>query len=173
MKQKKEFENRLKLLMKECVCNLQDLSIKVSKNIEGIYINTRAKKRLGCCKMTRSGLKSKYSIEVSYVLIEEDDEFLKDIIYHELLHTVAGCMNHGKKWKKAAALVNNELGTNIKSRTDYFKHECDTEKLNYKYGIKCIKCGSMTYRLRSCNLTKHPECYKCAKCGGSLDVKVL
>jgi predicted SprT family Zn-dependent metalloprotease len=49
------------------------------------------------------------------------DEALKNILYHELAHTVKGAMNHGKEWKKWVNRM-NEHGAKVNPKP-YSKKE--------------------------------------------------
>ena len=41
------------------------------------------------------------------------DKAITNTIYHELLHTLPGCQNHGKLWKMYAKKVHDLFGFNI------------------------------------------------------------
>ena len=62
-----------------------------------------------------------YTIEINSILLNEEvpEWALYETILHELLHTLPGCMNHGSKWRKYAAIVNRRLGYNIKPLSTY------------------------------------------------------
>ena len=63
------------------------------------------------CSPTKGG----FVIEVSCLLLSSNvtDDVLKGTIAHELLHTLPGCMNHGKQWQKYAQQVNKYYNYNI------------------------------------------------------------
>ena len=70
------------------------------RHILSITENSRARKKLGCCKMYRKDGYIAYKLEISTQLSGEDDRTVKEVILHELLHTCPGCQNHGEKWKQ-------------------------------------------------------------------------
>lgn len=166
----KDFQQRIEDLMKECIDDMASIGVEISPDIIGVKINKRAKQRLGCCREIRKPWGKEYVIEISHMLKDDKDKLIKDIIYHELLHTVPGCMNHGEKWKKLAKRTKLYLGADVKSRTDYFKENRKLAENLYKYVIKCEGCGRETYRMRNCDLTKNIKDYRCGKCGGKLKV---
>lgn len=43
-------------------------------------------------------------------------EEIKTVIFHQLLHSAGGCMDHGEKWEKYAAKVDREYGCHILDR---------------------------------------------------------
>ena len=74
-------------LMKEIYEEVRALGIPVSDNIEPkVQINTRAKKRYGRC-MRLHGEKYEYRIEVSAYLEDKDENCVRGVLAHELLHT--------------------------------------------------------------------------------------
>lgn len=168
------FARRLAALMEECLGQLSALNIETSHAIEGIRENSRAKKRLGCCKLVREGGRSAFVIEISSMLEGCSDKVIKDVIFHELLHTCPGCLNHGPVWKALAQRVNRAWGTDIRVRidTEYIPgmvKEQEAERA-YKYEIRCQGCGRSVYRMRRSRIVDHPENYRCGSCGGALRV---
>ena len=82
-------------LMAQLHQELKDLDIPVSNKIDPApRINTRAKRRLGCCIYNEKG----FLIEVSARVLE-DPALLRQTLIHELLHTCPGCRNHGLRPK--------------------------------------------------------------------------
>ena len=170
----KQQEIRLNNLLKIVKEEASQCNIPYSKNIaENVYINKRAKKRFGACKLTKKGHKKIFTIEVSEFTLCGSDKTIKGIIAHELLHTCHGCMNHGDKWKRYADILNRNFGYNIKRVSTWEENNLPTEReravTKPKYAIKCSKCGNIVYRMRASNVIKNPEKYRC-KCGGKLEI---
>lgn len=44
------------------------------------------------------------------------DSDIKDTLYHEVIHCIPDCFNHGKSFKAAALRVNAAYGTNVETR---------------------------------------------------------
>ena len=177
MKQVKNRENQrlddlLKIVLKEALA----CKIPFSKNIsENVYINKRAKKRYGACKLENIKGRKKYIIEVSSFVLDADDQTIKGIIAHEVLHTCHGCMNHGERWKRYASILNRAYGYNIKRVATREENNLPKENIGVakpKYAIKCQNCGNIIYRMRMSKVIKNPERYRC-KCGGKLEVFVV
>lgn len=151
--------------------DLDKLDIKYGK-IRNFKINTRAKKRWGQCK--KIGINT-FDIEISSRLLDDnvEDKAVKNVIAHELLHTVHGCFAHRGKWKEIANYINSSLPDyNIKTTDSLEDYGIITEnKEKAKYIIVCKDCGFEIERLIKSNVVKYPERYRCAKCRGKLTVK--
>ena len=85
---------------------LEELGLPLSREIDPQpVVNTRAKRRLGCC-IRREG---RFTIQVSQSILG-DPQLLRATLVHELLHTCYGCQNHGKRWKAYAQTAGEALG---------------------------------------------------------------
>ena len=159
----------LNQLYDECKAELKSIGIEPNP-IKEIRVNPRPKRRLGRARC-RNG---EYTIEISGITLREEvpDKKVKQVIIHEMLHCCDGALNHGDTWKRLANKVNLNLGYNV-TRCGSLAEMGLTEETVYtrKYKITCQKCGSVYYRERASNVTKHPERYVCAKCGGNLVVE--
>lgn len=152
-------------LLQATAHTLRELKIPLAREISPqVLINTRAKRRLGCCYF-QSG---QYTIEVSASLLE-DPARLRQTLAHELLHTCRGCRNHGKQWKAYAAVVNEACGMEISRLTPPKEEEPQQCLRNdeIKYLVQCQSCGALFPRARMCKLVKTPWRYRC-QCGGKL-----
>ena len=138
-------------------------------DIENIKINTRAKSRWGKCSYNR--LTDTYTIEISDMLVADNvsDMALANTLAHEMLHTVKGCMNHGKEWKRLADIMNAEYGYNIQRATSASEKgikeaESTRKEETYHYIIHCENCNATWRYMRYCSIVKACEKNK-AKCG--------
>ena len=158
-------QTELNALSEQLQGELRALGIPISKKIlPAVTVNTRAKRRLGCC-IYRDSV---YQIEVSAALMD-DPQRLRTTLVHELLHTCPGCRNHGEKWKAYAGIVNQAWGMEI---TRTVPVEGDAEPLRHeeiKYIIQCQQCGAQITRYRKSKVVKAPWRYRC-RCGGKLKV---
>ena len=160
---------------KQCIENLNAIGI-YPHDIANFDINSRAKNRWGQASK-RYGL---YSISINAVLLQENipEASLLDTLYHELLHCVDGCFNHGAKWKELAELVNDCYNINISTTStaeeklgDYANiYRKEKEKPTKRFIVKCVDCGQETVRIgyRAPKWYAHPEDFQCAKCKGIL-----
>jgi len=158
----------LEMLVCECEKELDAINISYQKVVR-LKTNDRTQKRLGRCSSISS---DGYEIEISGRLLKNEiaDKATKNVIIHELLHTVKGCMNHGEKWKLLANKVNKNYPQYEISRTtplEFLGLENTESNKQYKYVIECTVCGKKWYRMRSSNATKYPELYHCT-CGCSV-----
>lgn len=105
----------LTVIINNCISDLNAIGIYPNK-IEKVEVNTRAKSRWGQCKYHTDSFGDRhYSINISALLLDERTPMnsLLDTCYHELLHAVDGCMNHGSKWESLADLVSDCYSVNI------------------------------------------------------------
>lgn len=154
-------------LVEETKKDLDTLRIKY-RNVSAFTVNTRAKKRWGLCKKTAWGT---FQIEISSRLLEDDvaDQTVKNVIAHELLHTVSGCFGHKGKWKLLADYINCSLPNYMIKTTDSPENigvTVEQKPKEIRYTVVCTKCGIQIGRTRKSKLITHPERYRCAKCGG-------
>jgi len=189
-------EEKLQNLYNECLQELKSIGIDFENNKDigmvDISLSHRKTKRYGCCKQEKPDMKFKiverrknkryihyekfqeHHIEISQWVMQLNNEIIKNTIFHEMIHCIPFCNNHGEQFKKYAAYINQRLGYDIKRignpKQDYEKSHIayKAEEINYKYRIKCQKCGQDIYRQRfNINLIKR---YHCGKCGGKLEL---
>lgn len=152
-------------LMKEIYEEVRALGIPVSGNIEPeVQINTRAKKRYGRC-MRLYGEKYEYRIEVSAYLEDKDENCVRSVLAHELLHTCPRCMNHKLLWKTYAGKMNNAYSYCITATTKEALVEYEEKPV--KYMLQCTKCKRQFPRMKLTEVVQHPERYRCG-CGGKI-----
>jgi len=157
-------------LVNETKWDLDKLNIKY-RNVVKWSVNTRAKKRWGQCK--RVGINT-FEINISSLLLndEADNQIAKNVIAHELLHTVNGCFAHKGKWKQLADFVNFSMPNYKIKTTDKFESiEIPATERKAKYTVKCTSCDFFANRYKMSNVIKYPYRYRCPKCGGKLIVK--
>ena len=188
-------EEKLNCLFNECIIELKSIGIDVKEmNIDKIEISLakRKTKRYGCCKQENPDVNyfhvekrgrykvkvydkfKKHNIEISKWVMDLDEKIIKNTIIHEIIHCFYGCNNHGREFKKYATYINQKLGYKISrlgNKEEDFKNsniEFVPEERNYKYKIKCLKCGQVFFRQR---LQKNfIRKYRCGKCNGKLQL---
>lgn len=156
-------QSKLDSLMADLGRQLKALGIPISGKLRPtVGVNTRARRRLGCCYCQNG----RYWIEVSASILD-DEGLLRQTLIHELLHTCPGCRNHGDRWKAYAQLVNQSLGYQIQRTV---KTDSDPGPLRHeevKYILECQRCGAHIKRKRMSKAVKSPWRYRCP-CGGKL-----
>lgn len=195
MKTQSKIENQIKLeqLYNQCKNELKSIGLDIDdKNLGTITVQVakRTTKRYGCCKqeepdknykvvekiaghrVTRYEKFGKHTIEVSNWVFELSDDIIKNTIMHEIIHCFPYCNNHGKQFKMYAKFINQNLGYNItrlgNKKQDYEKSNIEYKEKEYKYLIKCTKCGKPFHRNRLAkNFFKK---YRCP-CGGKLELE--
>jgi hypothetical protein len=165
---------------KYCMDNLNAIGI-YPHEVKEFKVNTRAKSYYGRVQKR----KGEYTVIISKYLVDDNapDKALEETMYHELLHCVDGCMNHGKKWLQLAELVSDCYSVNITRISDdieKFGEEYANEVIAMReserktYTLKCADCGiSFTKSgYRSPKWYAHPERFVC-KCGSKNLVRVV
>lgn len=160
----------LEVIAEDCARELRDLGFPVAENIT-YKVNTRAKKRWGQCRRFPGG---SYEININAALCDgKHFDGLRETLFHELLHSCPGCMNHGATWKKYAAIVKTRYGVEVTRCGDAAsKGFADGEYVverKTNHILRCRTCGHEYKFARAGKAVTHPEWYHCGKCGGKLD----
>ncbi len=159
-------QQNLDHLLAQVIAQARSMAIPVSRCIDPhVVVNTRARTRFGCCR-SRLG---RHTIEVSSILLGADEQAVRQVLAHEILHTCPGCANHGAKWQHWAALMSRQFGYDI-HRTDSHAAFGLEDTRPVRYVVVCRQCGSRINRMKRSSLVAHPERYRC-KCGGSLYIE--
>lgn len=150
-------------MLETVILQAREAGIPVPESIEPhVRLNTRAKKRYGRCVCAAG----KYTIELSARLENADSSFVNTVLAHEVLHTCAGCMNHGAQWKQYAARMRERYGYSIE-RTSSYPLAPEQEPLAARYILQCTVCGAVFPRQKKSRLVLYPGRYRC-RCGGTL-----
>ena len=164
----------------ECVEEVKALGIKVPP--VSFTVNTRAKSRFGQCKYVGNGV---YAININCDLLNEecDVQSLRETLFHEIIHTLPKCMNHGENFKHYASIINKAYNVNITRCSSYeekygkeyaekLKQKYQKDKKKIKYEVFCPHCGKVRgsgYFQRMPKWYAHVEKYHCSVCKGSLE----
>ncbi len=162
----------LEILINNTIKDLTELNIPFG-NVEKWSVNTRAKKRWGQCK--KIGLNT-FEINISQLLLQDDldDQIAKNVIAHELLHTVKGCFAHKGKWKLLAQKINQSIPDyNIKVRDTFEEITISEIEKKAKYIIKCRSCDFTAKRYKHSRVIDKPYLYRCPKCQGKIYIQKL
>lgn len=150
---------------KECARMCRKDHVPIGK-VSSINPNTRAKKRWGICRYNPAGS----VIEVNALLLEDgNEEALKTTLLHELIHTCAGCQNHGALWSMYADQINCIYDLNISATASQEMMGVDLQikEEPYRYAAICQSCGRKYFYKRMGKVIQHPSQYHCS-CGGQL-----
>ena len=188
-------EEKLNKLYKECIKELNMVGIDIlDEKYYGkidVSISKRNNKRYGCCrqeepdkrykaiikrgrrKIIRYERFNKHHIEISKLVLELEDNIIKNTIIHELIHCIPYCNNHDIEFKKYAKLINNAYGYDISrvgdKKKDYEKSNLEySEGQKYNYRVVCKGCKQEFYRQR---INKDfAKKYICGKCKSKFEV---
>ena len=108
-------DERINKMFAECIELMKELGVPISESIcpEVKLIGTRCV-RGRCCR--KEGFEYEFYIEISGHTLGNTEKSLRNILIHELLHTVPGGYNHKAGWKKWAKYVSEKTGYNIQRR---------------------------------------------------------
>ena len=155
----------LQSIYKDVLTDFDRLKIPYAKEVP-VVINSRAKRRQGCCKK-KDG---KFIIEISEFVLDYPVDEIKNVVAHEIIHTCYGCFNHQKRFKAYGQKL-KALGYNV--TTTYKGEEKTPAELDARYMAVCQDCGEVIYRIKRSPLIIHPEKYRCARCRGKFRVYLV
>jgi hypothetical protein len=98
-------------MLNQAVTRLKSLGYKVGK-IDDLGVSFRYSRAWAKCSWTTRYAKS-FTITVSNRLFKANKESVRDIIHHEVIHTIPGCFNHGRIFKNVVSHCNKKFGTHI------------------------------------------------------------
>lgn len=149
----------LYLLLQEVKQELINLGYdEIRYNRYSLELNNRYTRTLGTCEKISYAI---YKISLNSKMLAYDTEMdLKNTLMHELIHSIKGCMNHGKKFQLIATEVNRKypkynIGTHA-SNINYakvYKKEL-RRQIGYKYLVKCQNCNKEWRFKRETKITK-------------------
>lgn len=153
-------------LLAKAIEEVKEQGIKPGNIDPTLYVSNAAKE-FGRC--TRNA--TNFEIRISKYIMNNTEEDLMQTLVHEVLHSVAGCMNHGAQWKKVADIMNKAKGYDISRLTSISAANLTSEHqaVLTKYVVVCVDCRNELYRQRKSKLINYPELYTCGACGGELE----
>lgn len=157
----------LNSICNEVKADFRELGIPYSKNIDLKWGSKRMTKALGLCERVKGS--KKFTIKVAPIL-DGNDEIVKEVLAHELIHTVSGCFNHGEHFKRMGEVAARK-GYHVSRLTRL----PDDFKPAYKRNdivIKCVDCGHEYHFSRECKTTRavdrYPDGCRCSICHGKV-----
>ena len=156
----------------KCKELLDDLRIPYALNTS---IAATDKELFGDLGLTRKKDNKSFLILINKLLLSGrlPEEMLERTIIHELLHTCAGCWDHGSEWREYAKIVNNNtdyaLCTTCTSEEAELFDKAYAQTTGKKlYTVRCVNGDYSRSYIRRCSVVNHPEEYKCPCCGADL-----
>ncbi len=140
----------LKKVMTDCTEMINDVVGEgtIFRNIV-VKFNKRFTHTLGRCSNSHVGsliqISEKY---YNHPTTTDDDRY--SLMFHELMHSVKGCANHGKRFNdlcrqlEEATGVKQIAGSKFKTHSEYNK---DT-RTKHKYMLECDECGKQYFMKR-------------------------
>ncbi len=125
-------------MLNQAVTRLKSLGYKVGKVVD-LEISYRYSRAWAKCTWNSPRYYKSFTITVSDRLFKANKESVRDIIHHEVIHTIPGCFNHGTMFKNVAGHCNKKFGTHISvtapDEVVYFGHD-SSQAREYE---KCIE----------------------------------
>lgn len=162
-------------LLRICMAELDSINlVDYNKHITSITVNNRLSRALGRC--IRSGGSFRIELAGKTAADNVNIDFIKNVIMHELVHTIPGCWNHGPLFQSYARRINAKLGYHV-STTETAENmqaagvQPIVKKEVARFALVCGKCGkTVAYRQRKCALMENLGNYTHTGCGGDLYV---
>ena len=123
-------DERMNRMLAESITTLEDLGVPISDSICPEVILTGFHSFVGrCCPKGSSKKYTDYDfyIEISGFSLNNTEKSQRNILLHELIHTVPGGLTHTGEWKKWAEYVSEKLGYNIQR---YGNDETEQDRKN-------------------------------------------
>ena len=158
----------------DCALKINEITGRDLVDIKGILAisyNSRLKSCLGRARMNR--LLGTFTLEFNKSYFTFEGTLLEDkiaVIYHELVHTIDGCFNHGNKFNAICRQIERVTGINDIAGSRKKTGTKDYRKMEAKYKINCTSCDMESYRHRTMirgRQTGLVHNYRC-RCGGTL-----
>ena len=108
-------------MLGESIETLTGLGVPISKSISPVVVLNRSHNILGkCCQRGCRENQTDYDfvIVISRFTLEESEHIIRNVFFHELIHTVPGGLCHTGQWKKWANYVSEKTGYRIQRLTD-------------------------------------------------------
>ena len=109
-----ELQERFDALLADCRYPLPAAHWSLSARVPALRELTHNRSRIGSCKKLRGGRKPLFQISCS-VDARKTDAQVRDVLFHELIHTLPGCFDHGMGFREVAAMVNAAYGTDVRA----------------------------------------------------------
>ena len=142
--------------------------------VRNVKSNARFTRRLGQTSIVDEPYswdenRRRFDIEISEKVLVDDYPtiYTKEVILHELIHTLPGCFNHGERFKAVARTLNMKYGYNISRVASSSSVACLAPQ-EHKYEIQCPVCGKIFYRDRMSDFVENPNKYRHSTCGKEL-----
>lgn len=136
-----------------------------------VVISKRLRKAFGNTKLKIRGSEKEYKIQIADFLVREgSEEYVKNVIAHEYLHTCPDCMNHGEIWKAWAQKVSDAFSVTVYGNYNdagFSKaalQEIKEKREKPKYVVFCADCGHEWQYKRYSKVLQNINNCKCPYC---------
>jgi predicted SprT family Zn-dependent metalloprotease len=167
---------RVLTIISSCVSDMKNWGFKLPREIK--FYSAECSSRLGLATYSDNSVTLS-----SFLFKESQDDNIRNTVYHELAHLVAGPgTHHGPKWQAVAKVITEKTGLKIErlaktANYEYFQSEEYSNK--YKYSFKCSGCGvEIHYQKKTQFVNTYADTivdrkgvtrprWTCSRCGGT------
>lgn len=149
-------------MLQQAIQLVKNMDVDVPNNIKTKVRTYKAVSYAGQCRIKDE----QFEITISEYHLNNGYQPVFETMIHEVVHTVDGCWNHGRKWQHIIDKINRKYGYNI-STCGHHNLRAIAQS-DAKYQIQCTKCKNITYLHKFIKVVQFPELYYCAKCHGTL-----
>lgn len=175
-----EYRNKIWEYIEHCERLLERLNIQTTM-VSDVFVLDDIEDCWGLCHEIEKGKEYQISINISLIDLAFQNiaifgketfqcKALIETIMHELLHTIRGCFDHGKKWHYFVNKVNQAYKLDIKVADTFFEKDVRKEVYfaGYNYILECSNCHlDWRYKTR-CKRYREYENYRCPNCGSKI-----
>jgi len=129
-------QSRYDKILAECIKNVEALGYHPEGEIIHSVRVTNNIRRVGTCRKEWIGnyFNGHYQHKISCTAkIADNDENIRNVLYHEIIHTIPGCFNHGKKFKNVMDEINKTYHANVGT---VYQHGTSDQKKKTNKNIK-------------------------------------
>lgn len=105
--------NELTDVLHTAVKDIKSLGYEVG-TITDFSVNNRYRRAWAKCYKTG---RNTFKIGINPALLKANPESARSTIYHEVIHAIPGCFNHGTPFREVAVKVNRKFKTHVTSTT--------------------------------------------------------
>lgn len=108
-----DVQERFDALLADCDFCLRRIGLSPRECLPSVRL-THNRSRIGSCKKLRGGRRPLFQISCSVDACKTDAQ-ARDVLFHELIHTLPGCFDHGSRFKEVASRVNAAYGSDVRA----------------------------------------------------------
>ena len=155
-------------LLNECIEECKSAGVPLCRILPSVKIS-RSTTKFGSYD-TKTG-----QVFVSEIIFKLSEYVIKNVMIHELIHSVPGAANHGKTFKRWADIMNSrgwiiEPHSDLRRLAELSGKRMEDLALPETVFIACRICGDYVLKKENSATLRFTGRHRCGKCDGGLDV---